>query len=130
VVEDDEPVRQLMAGLLRDMNYKVLEAGDGPQALEVAEKVADLDLLVTDMVMPGGMNGIALASRLRGQHPNLPVLYVSGYSDRPLPGAMIDSAEALAIGAGPVDRNLGKPFNRRALARAVRQTLEAARVAA
>ncbi len=130
VVEDDEPVRRLMAGLLRDMNYKVLEAGDGPQALEVADKVPDLDLLVTDMVMPGGMNGVALASRLRGQHPNLPVLYVSGYSDRPLPGAKVDSTEPHADGTGPVDRHLGKPFNRRALARAVRQTLEASRVAA
>ncbi len=129
VVEDDEAVRQLMAGLLRDMNYTVAEAADGPHALEAAAKAAPFDLLVTDMVMPGGMNGAALASRLRAAWPNLPVLYVSGYSDRPLPGATVDGVASPLMAGGPIDRNLGKPFNRRALARAVRQTLEAARAA-
>jgi PAS domain S-box-containing protein len=127
VVEDDAAVRQLMAGLLRQLGYQVTEAADGPQALEAAAAGGTLDLLVTDMVMPRGMNGAALADRLRDSCPALPVLFVSGYSDRPLPGVPADG-EAPA-GAGPVDRNLGKPFSRRALARAVRRTLDAARAA-
>jgi len=124
VVEDDAAVRQLMAGLLRQLGYRVTEAADGPQALEAATAAGPLELLVTDMVMPGGMNGAALANRLRESRPKLPVLFVSGYSDRPLPGVPADS-EAPPQGSGPVDRNLGKPFSRRALARAVRRTLDA-----
>ena len=127
VVEDDAAVRELMAGLLRDQGYDVVEAADGPNALEVAGRAGALDLLVTDMVMPGGMNGAALAARLRGERPGLPVLFVSGYSDRPLPGLPANGEPTAPQAGGPIDRNLGKPFSRRALASAVRQTLDAAR---
>jgi len=127
VVEDDAAVRELMADLLRDQGYDVVEAADGPNALEVADRAGALDLLVTDMVMPGGMNGAALAARLRGERPGLPVLFVSGYSDRPLPGLPANGEPTAPPAGGPIDRNLGKPFSRRALASAVRQTLDAAR---
>jgi PAS domain S-box-containing protein len=81
VVEDDAVVRELIARSLRQRGYTVLEGADGLDALRVAgEYTAPIDLLVTDMIMPR-MGGIALAMQLRGAHPNLKVLFMSGYAD-------------------------------------------------
>jgi PAS domain S-box-containing protein len=80
VVEDEPAVRQLAVDTLRRAGYQVLEAADGEDAMRVAEQhgFANIHLLCTDVVMPG-MDGRALAVRLRKHHPNLRVLFVSGY---------------------------------------------------
>jgi len=81
VCDDDDDVRQLLVDLLRIRAYQVLEARDGSHALEVAAAhVGPIDLLITDLVMPE-FGGAELSRRLRALHPNLRVLYVSGYTD-------------------------------------------------
>jgi CheY-like chemotaxis protein len=82
VVEDEEPVRRLTARLLRDAGFGAIEAGDGEGALEQLELHAadDLCLLLTDIVMPR-MAGRELAERVQEKWPDLPVLYMSGYTD-------------------------------------------------
>jgi len=80
VVEDEDEVRALVVESLASYGYQVLDAASGPQALEVwAAQGAVVDLLLTDVVMPGGLNGLALARRLRTDRPSLRVVYISGY---------------------------------------------------
>ena len=98
VCDDDAAVRQLLVDLLRIRAYEVLEGRDGRHALELAEAHAGrIDLLVTDLVMPE-LGGAELARRLRARHPDLRVLYVSGYTnDRELlAGEMDEGAVFLA----------------------------------
>ena len=81
LAEDDPEVRLVIRSMLESRGYRVLEAEDGRQALELASAFkGDLHLLVTDVVMPG-MSGAQLASQLAEQRPETPVLYVSGYTD-------------------------------------------------
>jgi two-component system, cell cycle sensor histidine kinase and response regulator CckA len=118
VCDDDDDVRQLLVDLLRIRAYQVLEARDGPHALEVAAAHAgDIDLLITDLVMPE-FGGAELSRRLRAHHPKLRVLYVSGYTDdrkllagdledgtlflsKPfMPGDLVCAVSALLVDAG------------------------------
>jgi len=86
LVEDQETVRQLVSRVLRSSGYHVIEAGDGPQALAVADsQVRSIDLLITDVVMPG-MSGRELAGRLAARREGLRVLFISGYA----PNAILD----------------------------------------
>lgn len=81
VVEDEESVRAVVVTILEMLGYRVVSAGDGPDALAKWERHRDeIDLLFTDMVMPGGMDGRELATRLLSQRPDLPVILSSGYS--------------------------------------------------
>jgi CheY-like chemotaxis protein len=81
VVEDEEPLRKIVESVLRRQGFKVLTAPSGLEALEVwAERGSEIDLLLTDMVMPNGITGGQLASRLRAEKPSLRVIYTSGYS--------------------------------------------------
>ena len=80
VAEDDPRVRRVAAARLKDLGYHVLEAKDGPQALRCLEEDPNVDLLFTDMVMPGGMAGVDLAGRARDRLPALKVVYTSGYA--------------------------------------------------
>ena len=80
LVEDERELRRLAAILLREEGYTVLEAGSGAEALQVSSQhQGPIHLLMTDIMMPG-MGGIALAGRLIDPHPNLKVIYLSGYS--------------------------------------------------
>ena len=80
VVEDEPDVRQLLAEVLHDQGYRVLEAADGVEALEVWRLHQDqIDLLLTDVVMPKGITGLDLAQRLKAEQPRLKVLYSTGY---------------------------------------------------
>lgn len=81
IVDDEEPVRRFVERVLREAGYQTLLAGDGPEALEVAQKAGSFDLLLTDVMMPQ-MTGDELARRLRRDEPSLRVLYLTGYSDR------------------------------------------------
>lgn len=81
LVEDEAAVRMLAERMLRRFGHKVLPAGSGQEALIIWEKHGDtIDLLLTDMVMPGGLNGKELAARLAAERPDLRVIYTSGYS--------------------------------------------------
>jgi CheY-like chemotaxis protein len=80
VVEDDEKVRHLSVEMLRELGYQVLEAADGPQALQILEARHDIALLFTDVVLPGGMTGAQVAARARAKHPTLQVLFTTGYA--------------------------------------------------
>ena len=80
---EDEPVLRDMAHLiLQDCGYQVLEAGSGAEALQVWEQPsrARIDLVLTDVVMPGGMSGRELAVRLLASQPRLKIIFTSGYN--------------------------------------------------
>ena len=81
VVEDELPVREMVRDVLVRQGYRVHEAGSGREALDVWRRVAsEIDLVLTDIVMPDGMMGTDLAARLLADRPGLPVVYTSGYS--------------------------------------------------
>ncbi|MBL8978414.1 MAG: PAS domain S-box protein [Gemmatimonadetes bacterium] len=81
LVEDEAAVRRLARRVLEDVGYTVLEAADGPEALRLTERwEGDIDLVVTDVIMPG-MSGQELSARLRASRPWLRIMYVSGYTD-------------------------------------------------
>ncbi|HEY5364731.1 MAG TPA: ATP-binding protein, partial [Aestuariivirga sp.] len=89
VVEDQEAVRAVACGFLEDFGYEIVEAGDGFQALAVLQEQQDIDLMFSDVVMPGGMNGFDLAQAALTLRPNLKVVHTSGYPK----GAMVHQEE-------------------------------------
>jgi len=115
LVEDHIDVRQLSATILRSMGFEVLEAGDGDEALAVAETyTADIRLMLTDVIMPG-MNGKQLADKMLRMRPNIRVIFMSGYTDRIMSrDGMLDES---------VDY-LQKPFTAQELHAMVRRALE------
>ncbi len=82
LVVDDEPlVRMVAVEVLEELGYRVLEAEDGPSALKILQTSQRIDLLVTDVGLPGGMNGRQLADAIRGTRPGLQVLFITGYAE-------------------------------------------------
>jgi PAS domain S-box-containing protein len=80
IVEDDDRVRRLTARRLQDLGYRVLEAGHGAEALAVLAATPDVELVFTDLVMPGGMSGFDLARQVRERFPRARIILTSGYS--------------------------------------------------
>lgn len=78
VVEDDEQVRNLLVEVLTDAGYTVISTADGRHALEVAAGTK-IDLLLTDLILPGGLSGVEVASKLSADDPNMKLLVMSGY---------------------------------------------------
>ena len=116
VVDDEPTVRMLVAELLHDLGYAAIEAPDGPSGLRVLETDARIDLLITDVGLPGGMNGRQLADAARVLRPALRVLFITGY------------AENAALGngqVGPGMQVMTKPFAMEALASKVKAMLAA-----
>ena len=114
VVEDDEDVRTNTTTMLRELGYGVLEASDGPGALRIVEGRSDVDLLFTDIGLPGGLNGRELADKARLQMPQLKVLFTSGY------------ARSAIVHQGRLDPGvelLSKPFTLAQLSAKIRQIL-------
>lgn len=97
VVEDDPHVRQVTVRLLDLLNCEALEATDGERALEVLDSGRQVDLLFTDIVMPGEMNGFRLAELARHHRPNLKVLFTSGYSTDSMPFFDPDMADCKVL---------------------------------
>jgi two-component system, cell cycle sensor histidine kinase and response regulator CckA len=115
VVEDEEPVRQMMKRALEVAGYQVVDAGSGEEALELVKQGAgSISLLLSDMIMPG-LGGRELAERIRQLHSGLQVLYTSGYTD-----GEIERRGLLEPGAA----FLQKPFTPERLVRAVQEQLE------
>jgi len=80
-VEDNPDVRTMTAALLKSLGYAVLAASGGGEALAILQRGLPVDLILTDMVMPGGIDGIALADQVQALRPGLPVLFMSGSAD-------------------------------------------------
>jgi len=80
VVEDDDNVRTYSVDALRDLGYRVIEAPDGPSAIRLLETGTPVDLLFTDVVLPGGMTGAQVAAQARELRPGLKVLFTTGYA--------------------------------------------------
>jgi two-component system, cell cycle sensor histidine kinase and response regulator CckA len=112
VTEDERPVRELVQRILARNGYEVLVAASSSEAIELF-RAGDIDMLLTDVVMPGG-SGSELAARLRELDPGVRVLFMSGYAD---------AGEGLVTGA----ETLQKPFSARDLLQEVRRTLDAVR---
>jgi signal transduction histidine kinase/CheY-like chemotaxis protein len=117
VVEDDADVRELVALQLEDLGYASVVAGSGPEALDIlaAPQTPAIDLLLTDVVMPGGMNGVELVREARRKRPGLKALLTSGYTA----GHVSHHPEAEAAGLAL----LSKPYQHADLARAVREAI-------
>ena len=112
LVEDDDMVRAYVENELRTLGYRVITASNGPAALELLRQPGDIQLLFTDVVMPGGMFGPELARQATALRPDLKVLFTSGYSQDPVKTP--DGINA---------RILTKPFRRRDLAAMLRSAL-------
>jgi CheY-like chemotaxis protein len=113
-VEDDESVRLTAVDLLTELGYRVLQARDADAAVAVLESGQPLDLLFTDVIMPGSMTSTELARRARARWPGMAVLFTSGF------------AENASARNGRLERGvdlLVKPYSGEALARKARQVL-------
>jgi PAS domain S-box-containing protein len=115
VVEDEPVLRELVREILVQYHYRVVEASTGVEALRIWDEFnGEIDLLLTDMVMPEGLSGTELARQLKQRHPGLRVIFTSGYS------AEIMGSENLPEGA----QFLPKPYHPPQLARLVREALD------
>jgi CheY-like chemotaxis protein len=115
IVDDEATVRMLVTEVLSENGYLLLEAGDGPTALRTIETERRIDLMITDVGLPGGMNGRQLADAARVKRADLKVLFITGY------------AENAAINNGHLGHGmeiLTKPFAMTTLANKVRKMLE------
>jgi CheY-like chemotaxis protein len=115
VVDDEPTVRMLVAEVLTDLGYTAIEAADGAAGLKVLNSDLRIDLLITDVGLPGGMNGRQVADAARNVRPELKVLFITGY------------AENAVLSHGHLDPGmhvLTKPFAMEALASRIRQLIE------
>jgi signal transduction histidine kinase/DNA-binding response OmpR family regulator len=114
VVEDDDDVRETAVGLLQELGYRVLKARDAASALPIIESGLPIDLLFTDVVMPGPLRSPELARKAKERLPNIAVLFTSGYTENAIVhGGRLDAGVEL----------LAKPYTREQLARKLRQVL-------
>lgn len=111
VVEDNEDVRELAETMLASAGYAVVSAPSGEQALDLLEHGDAVDLVFTDVMMPGGMNGLQLADQVRARRPGTPILVTTGYMDE------------LPASRGPRLDILSKPYRQEDLLARVRAIL-------
>ncbi|MDY0870290.1 ATP-binding protein [Dongia rigui] len=117
LVEDDENVRSFVANLLLELGYRVLATAGAREALAALAAQDDFDLVFTDVVMPGDMNGVQLAEAIRARNPALPILFTSGYSEK-----------EVQLQGKQAPHFIAKPYRRHELATKLRQVLEASRL--
>jgi len=114
IAEDDDLVLKHLETQLRSLGYRVTAVTTGPQALMALKAHSDIDLLLTDIIMPGGMNGRELADQAQTSYPRLKVLYTSGYTENAI------------VHHGRLDPGvelLSKPYTRLELATKVRRVI-------
>ena len=116
VVDDEPTVRMLVTEVLEELGYAAIEAADGPSGLKVLESDARIDLLVTDVGLPGGMNGRQVADAARVARPKLKVLFITGYADN----AVLNHGHL-----NPGMHVLTKPFAMEALASRIKELITA-----
>jgi CheY-like chemotaxis protein len=102
LLEDDDPIRMLMADHLRDEGFQVTEARDGDEAVLLLNEPNRFDMLLTDVRMPGALDGVDVAEFVRQHFPDMPVLITSGYAAQ-----MVSRIRAL----GPPTVFINKPYN-------------------
>lgn len=115
LVEDDKAVREVSAGMLRELNYAVIQAGDAREALQILEVVPNVSLLFTDVGLPAGVNGRQLAEEALSLRPDLRVLFTTGY------------ARNAIVHHGRLDPGIdliSKPYTAAALATKIRELLD------
>lgn len=110
IVEDEFLIRMTLAEVLADDGFEVLEAGDGDEALAALQREPDVAVMLTDIQLPGSLDGRELAARARETRPNLPVIFMSG---RPDPDAA----------SSPIDLHVNKPYLPSTMSAAVRRLL-------
>ena len=115
VVEDDPALLKLALQQVRSLGYQAIAARDGGEALDILASEAKLDLILSDIVMPGGLSGILLAEEARQRHPDIKVVFMSGYSSDAIDQTAFNDLDA------PL---LRKPFRKAALAKTLRQVFE------
>ena len=113
VVEDNAEVLELAVTTISDLGYRVLTASDGPTALDVVRSEEPIDLLFSDVVMPGGINGFELINQARDIRDGLKALVTSGYANVHRPGANRPDVPLLL-----------KPYRRSDLAHCIRMALD------
>jgi CheY-like chemotaxis protein len=113
-VDDEELVRKSAAILIASLGYRVLTAGSGPEALEILRQDTPIDLLFTDIFMPGGLHGPQLVNAARRLRPGLKFLYTSGFFE------YAEIRDAL----DPSIPQVSKPYDRVAVAVQLRRTLD------
>jgi CheY-like chemotaxis protein len=114
IVEDNAEVLELAVTTIRDLGYQVLTAADGPTALKIVRGDQQIDLLFSDVVMPGGMNGFELISKARAIRKDLKALVTSGYANVHRPGSNRPDVPLIL-----------KPYRRSDLAQSIRTALDA-----
>ncbi len=114
VVEDDPKVRVLTIRRVKELGYNVLEADNALKALEILDREDGIDLVFTDIVMPGGMSGYELAEEIRKTHPDIKILLTSGYAEELVHPDTLQKYEL---------RVLRKPYRREALAESLAEAL-------
>jgi CheY-like chemotaxis protein len=114
IVEDDVLVRRYVIGQVRSLGYRTMDAGNAREAMAIIDTSEKIDLLLTDVMMPGSINGRQLAAKALSRRSSLKVLYTSGYSEN----AMLDDGH---LGGGEL--LLAKPYRKVDLARMIRAAL-------
>ncbi|MCW5774061.1 MAG: response regulator [Rhodospirillaceae bacterium] len=114
VVEDDEMVREYAQAVLETLGYETCVAADGPSALRLLDEQGNIELILTDIGLPG-MSGPAFAAEARRRRPGLPVIFASGSVDSEGRAALLEPDAVV----------LAKPFRKAELAQLLRQTLQA-----
>ncbi len=104
VVEDDDNVRDVACHMLENVGFSVISADDGPSALEKFKANTDIDLVFSDVVMPGGMSGIELAENIFEIIPDMPVLLATGYAERELMNRITEHKHIVCV-SKPYDTN-------------------------
>lgn len=116
IVEDEPVLREMANMILKECGYSILEAGSGKEALELwRQRASEINLLVTDIVMPEGVSGVELAESIRESQPDLKVVFTSGYTMDDVNTEYLERTHA---------HFLQKPYTRTTLARAVRIALD------
>ncbi|MES2625710.1 MAG: response regulator [Pseudomonadota bacterium] len=114
LVEDDTTVRKLVSKILTSLGYRTLEAEDGYDACRILEAEGRIDLLITDLILPKGMNGAVLAKKSRDMRPKIKVLFMSGY-----PASTVQQAGD----SGAAVELIQKPFTKMAFANKIKSVL-------
>jgi PAS domain S-box-containing protein len=115
LVEDDDSVRIMARKILANKGYRIFEANNGMRALEIWQSCPTIDLLLTDIIMPGGMTGRDLGKQLRAIKPTLKILFTSGYNQEFLDNASLEDDHTSF---------LAKPYEHARLVQVVRQCLD------
>ena len=115
VIDDEGTIRMLIVDVLSELGYGTLEAADGPAGLKVLQSSASIDLLITDVGLPGGLNGRQVADLARQTRPKLKILFITGYAETSLAGG----SQLL-----PGMHVMSKPFTMDSLAARIKEILE------